>query len=144
MTIELNRQLLSVRCNILMCQHFPEHIRCIHEQNTNLRMFLGCRLHYIACTVQARGVQGWGKCLHLHVWGAGISCKWECYIAFPQFVTPPDWHVTEKSRKSHQVSPHVGCGDTWTVHPVTTQLNQERLLVTGTGQEAAEDTSTNI
>ena len=22
---------------------------------------------------------GMGKCLHLHVWGGGISCKWECY-----------------------------------------------------------------
>ena len=26
------------------------------------------------------GIQEWGKCYHLHVWGDGISCKWECYI----------------------------------------------------------------
>ena len=27
-------------------------------------------------------IQRAGKCLHLHVWGSGISCEWECYTAW--------------------------------------------------------------
>ena len=24
------------------------------------------------------GAQEWGKCLHLHLWGCGMWCKWDC------------------------------------------------------------------
>ena len=34
---------------------------------------------HIACTVKSRGCTGMGQVLHFHVWGGGISCKWECY-----------------------------------------------------------------
>ena len=31
------------------------------------------------CTTQGGGVKEWDKCLHLHVWGGAVSCKWDCY-----------------------------------------------------------------
>ena len=56
----------------------------IHKWNTCLCMSLGWATHhlaYICCAIQGghTGIQQWSKCLHLHVWGGGISRKWECY-----------------------------------------------------------------
>ena len=70
------------RCNI---HHFP-----VYKWNIHLCMSLDCALNYIIllCTRQPRGLQAWGKCLHLHMWGDGISCKWECYNRYFPNSTP--------------------------------------------------------
>ena len=53
---------MDSRCNIL-------------KRNIHLCMSRGCAAYNLACVVQPRGIQECGKCLHLHVWDDGISCK---------------------------------------------------------------------
>ena len=70
------------RLNILMRHkrhNFPVHIVGIHKLNVYLCTPL--RLHTTSFSKYCKpwGVQERGKCLHLHMWCDGISCKWECY-----------------------------------------------------------------
>ena len=66
-------------CNILICSHFPIHIRGIYKWNTNWSMPLGCAVHHSACTTQCGGCTRMGKCFSCSFCGSGISCKIECY-----------------------------------------------------------------
>ena len=67
-------KLNTLRCNILIRHHFPVHMRGIHKWNVCVCP-KGCTVHGLACTAQPAGIQEWGKSLHLHVWGDGISCN---------------------------------------------------------------------
>ena len=68
----------SLRCNILICSHFPLHIRGTHKWFTHLCTPLGCAVHYLACIAQAMGQAG--VCLYIYTWrGSGILCKSECH-----------------------------------------------------------------
>ena len=59
--------------------HLPVHIRGIHKWNTHLYLPQGCTLHQLASTAQPKTVQGWSKCLYLHMVGSRILCIPECY-----------------------------------------------------------------
>ena len=70
------------RRNILIRHHIPVHKRSHKNRIPFVYMFgtpLGCTGHQLVdlWNAQPRGIPEWGKCLHLHMWGCWMSCKWE-------------------------------------------------------------------